>query len=438
MIEPKFEAAVGMSRKWDAHEAGREVAETAIQKLSRPPDFFLLFSTIHYEKHGGFQEFLDGVWDVLPKGTPLVGGTVAGFMNNYGVYVHGATALAVSYPNMDVAIGYGKNTKRNPKRAAHQSVEMIKNKLAGSQYKNKFLFNFVSGPELMRIPGQGYKKVINSGFMSRFIMLAFNTSQTIFQKGLGREDEIFEEITRILPNYSMLLGTSWDDYRGIHNYQFFNNNIFANSVLNLGISTDLDLDVCTNHGMKETGIKLKVTKLSRDKHIIHKINGQPARKELLHLLDWPQDFLSEKTMTRTILYYPISYKRSGREVPIVTPGFIRDSILVPCKIDGGNVSILTVSGKKLIDAAKDNLDFFNNIQPDFGLFSACITVLGTLGFKTDFIRKEMLKYFEEKPFILFWSAGEGTYSPKESITYANMSFNTAIFGHKNHSKDDFL
>ncbi len=82
MIEPKFEAAVGMSRKWDAREAGREVAETAIQKLSRPPDFFLLFSTIHYEKHGGFQEFLNGVWEVLPKGTPLIGGTVAGFINH--------------------------------------------------------------------------------------------------------------------------------------------------------------------------------------------------------------------------------------------------------------------------------------------------------------------------------------------------------------------
>ena len=48
-----------------------KVARTAIEKLSRPPDFFLLFSTIHYEKHGGFEEFLAGVWDVLPKGTPL-------------------------------------------------------------------------------------------------------------------------------------------------------------------------------------------------------------------------------------------------------------------------------------------------------------------------------------------------------------------------------
>ena len=107
-----------MSRKWDAREAGREVARDTIMKLDTPPDFFLLFSTIHYKDHGGFEEFLNGVYDVLPKGTPLVGGTVAGFMNNFGVYTQGTTALSVSSPDIDVAIGYGKNTKRSPKKAS--------------------------------------------------------------------------------------------------------------------------------------------------------------------------------------------------------------------------------------------------------------------------------------------------------------------------------
>ena len=129
MIESKLEAAVGMSRKWNARDAGKEVARSTIEKLSSPPDFFLLFSTIHYEKHGGFEEFLNGVWDVLPEGTPLIGGTVAGFVNNHGCYTRGATALAVSYKNMDVAIGVGKKIKRNPKKAArkcgHQHYHMI-------------------------------------------------------------------------------------------------------------------------------------------------------------------------------------------------------------------------------------------------------------------------------------------------------------------------
>jgi len=430
-MKSNVEAAIGMSRKWDAREAGREVAENTIKNLSRPPDFFLLFSTIHYEKYGGFQEFLNGVWDVLPEGTPLVGGTVVGFINNYGCYTRGTSALAVSTSDMDVAIGYGNNTKRNPKKAMKQCVGMIQKGFMKSTYRNRFLLNFVSGPELMKIPGQGYKKVVDSGFISRFFTLAFGMSQYIFQKGLGREDEVFEAAVRFFPDYHMILGTSWDDYRGLHNYQFFNDKIFTNSVVNLGISTSLDLDVCTTHGMRKTDIKFDITKLSKDKHVIHKINDRPARQELLRLLDWPNDFLNEKTMTKTILYYPMSLKRDGREVPIVTPGFLKESILVPCKIDDGEVSILTVSGKNLVDAAKDNLNFFKgNIRPEFGLFSTCVTILGTLGYKMDTIREEIIKYFNDKPFLLFWSAGEGTYSPTGNITYANMSFNTAVFGHK--------
>ena len=246
----KIETAIGMTRKWDAREAGREVAETAIKNLSRPPDFFLLFSTIHYEKNGGFQEFLDGVWDVLPKGTPLVGGTVTGFMNNYGCFSRGASALAVSNPSMDIAVGVGRNTKRNPHRAARQCAEMIHNGLKDSPYKNKFLLNFISGPVMPSIPGVGQKKYIRSGFISKFALQALGLSQALVQKGLGREDEIFEKTVQQLPDYQMLLGTSMDDYKGMKNYQFFNDKILTNAVVNLGVATDLDLG-CLYHTWDE-------------------------------------------------------------------------------------------------------------------------------------------------------------------------------------------
>jgi hypothetical protein len=42
----------------------------------------------------------------------------------------------------------------------------------------------------------------------------------------------------------------------------------------------------------------------------------------------------------------------------------------------------------------------------------------------------MLSYFKDKPFISFFCAGEGTYSPTSEIIYANMSFNTVVFGKK--------
>jgi hypothetical protein len=430
MNESEVEAAIGMSRKWDARKAGREVAETAISKLKEPPNFFLLFSTIHYEKNGGFQEFLNGVWDVLPTGTPLIGGTVAGFMNNYGCFSRGASALAVSYPSMDVAIGVGKNTKRNPHRAAKQCAAMIQDTLKKSPYKNKFLLNFISGPVMPSIPGVGQKKYIRSGFVSKFATQALGLSQATVQKGLGREDEIFEETSQQLPDYQMILGTSMDDYKGMRNYQFYNDTLLTNAVVNLGLATDLNFNVCTTHGMKETDLHFTITKLGASHHAICKINDKPAVPELLRLLDWPEGFLTEETMLHTILYYPISLKRRGREVPVVTPLIMKDYIFVPCIIDDGEVSILTVSGKDLINAVKENLAFFNEVRPEFGLCSTCMTILQTLGSKTNIIQEEIHKYFKDKSFLLFYSAGEGTFSPMKDITYANMSFNTAIFGHQ--------
>ena len=427
-MKTEVETAIGMTRKWDAREAGREVAETAIQHLNRPPDFFLLFSTIHYEKYGGFQEFLDGVWDVLPKGTPLVGGTVTGFMNNYGCFSRGASALAVSNPSMDVAVGMGRNTKRNPKKAAKQCAEMIQSRLKESAFENKFLLNFISGPVMPSIPGVGQKKYIQSGFVSRFATQIFGLSQTLLQKGLGREDEIFEETVQQFPDYHMILGTSMDDYKGIRNYQFFNENILTNAVVNLGIATDLNLNVCTTHGMKETDLHFTITKLGAGNHAILEINNKPAVPELLKLLHWPDGFLNEETMLHTILYYPISLRRHDRQVPVVMPMIMKNYIFAPCIIDDGEVSILTVSGKDLINAVKENLHFFDQMQPEFGLFSTCITILQTLGRRTTMLHEELSRYFNEKPFLLFYSAGEGTYSPGKDITYANMSFNTVVFG----------
>ena len=430
----EIDASLGMTRKWDARDAGREVARDAIQPLKNPPSFFLLFSTIHYQDHGGFDEFLKGIWDVLPKGTPLIGGTVPSFINNHGCFARGATALAVSYPKMDVVLGYGKNTKRNPKKAAQQAAEMIKSGFRTSSYSNKFIFNFVSGPEVIKIPGQGYKKVVDSGLSTKFILPAYGVSQYFFQKGLGREDEIFEEIVNLLPDSSMILGTAMDDNRGRSNFQFFNEKILTNSIVNLGIASNLDLNVCTTHGMSPSGIDFDITKLSRNGHIIHEINNKPAVEELNRLLKWPIGFLNEKTMTHTILYYPISLRRKGLEVPAVMTFILKNSILMPPVIDKGKVSILTVSGKKLVQAIQENLDYCGSLKPEFGLISTCTTILETLGYKIDMVKNELSDYFDDKPFIMFLSAGEGTYSKEKDITYANMSFNTAIFGReKNNS-----
>ena len=143
-------------------------------------------------------------------------------------------------------------------------------------------------------------------------------------------------------------------------------------------------------------------------------------------MNWPEDFLDDKTMLKTIPYYPLSLKRNNREVPVVMPLILRDSIVLPCLIDDGDVSVLTVDGKNLVDALKINLNHFRELQPKFGIISSCVTILETLGSETEILKEYMSNFFKDKPFLMFWCAGEGTYSPNNNITYANMSFNTAV------------
>jgi len=433
MIEPKFEASVGMSRKWDAREAGREVAESTIKNLNRPPNFFVLFSTIHYERYGGFQEFLNGIWDVLPKGTPLVGGTVRGFINNYGCFTRGATGLAVSSSQMDVSSGYGKNTKRNPKKAVKQCAIMIKKGLENSNYENKFLLNLISASEIPDVPPLGRKKIIEPGISTKAIMQLFGFSQYVLQKGHGRDDEVTEEMIRYFPDYFMLGGGTIDNGPGLTSFQFFNNLVLTNSVVSLGIKTQSNIDVLTTHNMKKTGIEFTVTKTSKDGRIIHEINGKPAFSELLRLLDWPKNFLNEDTWLKTTFYFPLGsfYNDSktcfGARVIGVVLG---ESLITTFRSKDPHACILTIDGRSLLEAIDKNLLSFPN-PPEFGLVASCTTRLETMGDKVYQERDRILRYFGDRPFIVFYSGGESTYSPQKGLNYVNMSFNSAIFWNEN-------
>jgi len=432
-MESGIEAAVGMSRKWDAREAGRETAETTIQNLSRPPNFFLLFSTIHYEKYGGFQEFLDGVWDVLPKGTPLVGGTVAGFMNNKGAYARGASSIAVSYPNMDVSVSCCKNIKRKPVRSTDIYTNILKDNLTKSTYENKFLLNLISGAELFNFPGEGQKKIIRSKSVSRVLPQFLKIIEKTTDKGFPKDDEILNNISKKLPDYSFLSGILVDDFKFLKNYQFYNDQVLNNNIVGMGLKTDIPFDVNTTHCMEEKDIHFKITKVGYGGRIIKEINNKPAWPEFLRLLNWDEETLmDEARFTKRMIYHPFGIKRDGRIYPAMTALVLGDYIMTAVKSNPGEeVSILNISGKLLLNAVKENLQKYSNLKPYFGIFSSCVTRLLTLGSKTKYVQNELKNYFQEKPFLVFYVSGEGTYSSKEKkLIDADMSFNSAIFGEK--------
>ncbi|PNX48938.1 MAG: hypothetical protein BV457_02735 [Thermoplasmata archaeon M9B1D] len=413
MLESKFEISVGMSRKWDARKAGREVAENAIKNLTRPPNFFLLFSTIHYEKHGGFEEFLSGVWDVLPKGTPLVGGTVAGFINSKGSFARGATSLAFSYPNMDIYCGIGRHVKRNPKSAAKSCANMIRNGLKKSRFKNKLLFEMISGPIFPSVPLFGEYRIIKDKKLSYVFALLSQASTSILLKGAARESETLNYLSEELEDFTILGGSSMDDCRYISNYQFYNEKVYSDALIGLGIQTDLKPTIKSASGLIPIGDKFEISKDMCWGHIICSIDDKPAVEKYLDVTKWPKTILDDRVYTKTI-YYPLgSVIDNDTIIPNVIALFVGDYIVLAHSLQSKKICLLTTSGKRLTDAVDTALQ---NIDNNFGFGVSCAIRMQTLGKNINIIQKKLKEKFNES-FLVIYTPGESVCIPDKNVCH---------------------
>jgi len=423
----EFQAGVGLSRSWDPEDAGEEVIVSALENLSKKPKFVLLFSTIHYAKERkGMKRFVNAAYDSLPEGTPLIGGTVAGFINNYGCFTRGATALAVYYPNMDVAIGIGRNTKRAPHLAAKQCAEMIKGRLKGSRYKNKFLFELVSGGKIPQFPGLGKRRVIKSGIISKIATTLAGISLIIFQRGVGREDEILDELVTQLKDFNIIGGSSMDDNNMLENYQFFANKTYTNALVALGIKTDLHITINTTYGLKTTNIRINITKKKGDERVIQEIDGIPAAEGFLNKMEWPNDFINERLYRKTF-FIPFGYEINGILFPNVIGLFLGNDIVCGFKIEKDELYLLSATGKSLVKSVDDNLKKFEDKNNLLAIIISCAARLETLGSNVFHVKEKLSNFFRETPFLLIFAGGEDTYSPNSRQRHVNESFNIASF-----------
>jgi len=369
MDKSKVETSVGMSRNWDAREAGREVARSTIEKLNSPPNFLLLFSTIHYEKHGGFEEFLNGVWDVLPSGTPLVGGTVAGFMNNQGCYTRGAVALAISNPSINVAIGVGRDTKRNPIHAVKKCVEMINKQ----NRKIDFYFEFVSGPIIPTFPGMGKRTVIKSKITGNLMLKAI---PTLFKANMGtdRADELLDNLVCCINN-PLIGAVCYDDGKLSKNYQFYNKEILKNAILLLGISSDFKPEFQTVTALKPRGIKIKV-EVEGDGRTVKKINGKSASSELFKVLNWKEISIRkvEKFYSQAF-YYPFCYHKKDKIHAAMLGLILGENIYFANKLESNELELFGLTGNKIISESKKI--FSKESKFIYGVI--CETYIETLG-----------------------------------------------------------
>ena len=418
-----LEANVFTSSNKDAEVAGKEVAEKISKKIKQKPTFALMFCTGHYEENNGLRKILDSVYNSLPPNTNLVGGNVAGFVTREGCYAKGVAVLTVSYPNMNISIGIGKNTKRNPKKAARQCSMMIKKGLKG-KYKTKIIFSLVSGAEMPHIPGLSDATNIKSKLFAKLMVSMFSFTQKTAQKGFGGEQEVLEEISKELPDFNLIHGSIMNSYTLENNYQFFNKEILTEAVVCLAIETDLNLDLRSAHGGEKTNISFKITDISKDRFFIKKINDKPALPEFLRLMNWTKESFEKEKLIDIIGRYPLTFEKNGKIFLRPIGAFIGNYIGAMSKLEKDEIFITKISEYDIIKSI-DEITVSDN--PQFGYMVSCIGRQGILGLKI-FQSQEVIKnYFKDKEFLLIYTAAEGTKRPQEELDYFNLTITSAIF-----------
>jgi hypothetical protein len=428
MEDEEFEVSVGMSRKWDAREAGREVAENTLKKLNHDPSFFLLFSTIHYEKHGGFEEFLNGVWDVLPKGTPLIGGTVAGFMNAEGCYTRGASAIAVSYPLMDIAMGIGKNTKRFPGLAGKICAKNLLKNVKESKYEYRVCLDLISGVTMPRIPGKKRIVVLRNKYLAGLSVFLLKISTTLFQKGVAREEDVLQSLLEILGKGSYIFGGSTvDDNNFSRSYQFAGNKILTESIVTFALSLNKKPSIHYGHGFEPTNQSFSDVKLNAWGRMIKKIDGEPAVEKYLKTLNWSDDLIDEENFHRRLIFNPLgSRDEDGFIHPFVPGAFLGNNYVTGCPIMGGEINLLNASGGNLLSAVEQVVSSSPK-NADFYFLTSCASRLETIGNSTYSIQKKLLEEIGDS-FLLIYTAGENFYVPNGSLKNLEVSFNLLTLG----------
>jgi len=413
-----FSASVGLSRSWEPFEAGEEIAINTLEKLEGRPNFFLVFPTIHFEKNNGFSKLLEGIFSQLNKNTPLLGGTVAGFINPKGCYTRGVTSLAIDDPTIDIAVGLGHNTKRNPKLAAEEFSKAIKKKPMENQ--NNILFLIMAGSTISETIFHR-KRYTHNPVISSILDKIYPLYSYIFQDGLGRESELLGTLSH---NFSeKMIGVSaWDDNMAFRNYQFFGNKVLKNSIVGLRLHFKYKPIIKYEIPLNIFSEKLKITKKDKLNYFINEINNEKATNVFFNELKIEKKYLTEELLRKITLYFPISVYEGNTLLGRVI-GLYSDNFLASMSSIGTNeIYISTTTGGNILNSFNKVLQ--GGEKANFVLGMSCAAILETLGSNVFEVRKIIEKKGINNFLILF---GGSEYFKTETAPISCQESSAVIF-----------
>jgi len=413
-----FEAAVEISREWDAYTAGQEVVASILKQLNGEPTFMLVYASTHYKKNGGFQKILDAIYKKIPSTTPITGGTVTGFLCSKGCFTRGVAVFAVRSDEIQVNTSCAHGVRRNPVRTAEKCAENLEKNVDLKSFQNRLLINIEPGPTMPVVPGMKHPLIVaKSGILAKLAPKLLILSTILLNKGMGRENELLDTFGNRIKNGLVVGGSSSDDNKYSDNYQFYFNKVFDDAFVVLDCTTNLNIITKAASAVRSPTEWFNISKASGLRHVIVKIAEKSALDIYTKAYRLKSDIVFEvRNVHRCFVFAPlVTIDKFGVQHARVPGTFYGKTIGVGHQIQTNSIGFASTSAADMIKTVEKVFDEENIRNSKSYVMFSCAVMLETLGDKVYNVFEKIQKQTNGKPYLLVFSGGEN-YRTSETLT----------------------
>jgi len=391
-----IKTAIGTSDNKDAFEAGSFACQQAIDNVGGQAELIIVFSSVSYDQ----EKMISGVRSVS-KEIPLVGCSDSGEITTNGPASEQVAVMALSADNIDFVIGVGLGADKDSYAVGMAAAKQVKEK---SVKELSLVMTFLDG-------------------------LAENGAAVVrgIQEVLGKDMPIVG-------------GSAGDDFLFKKTFQYYNDQIMTNAVINIGFSGEFFFGVGVRHGWKPIGLPMKVTEAKGSRII--KVNDRSALSIYEDYFGKKAEELIREPIARMAYTYPLGMSVKGSEELLIRDVVIANEqgeITCAAEIEeGSEIRLMLGEEERAIlaaqEAAKQALSQLKGVEPKAIFVFNCMARKKLLGAniknEIDAIQEVLGK---QVPMIGFYTYGEvapmaGEIGPKCFSVFHNETMTLMVLG----------
>lgn len=365
-------SAVGVSDGEDGYIVGARAAQEAITALGDAPiQLVIVFASVAYDQ----QKLIDGVRSVTGDAL-LVGTSTAGEITALGsTSRESAAVMLISSTTCTFVAAVGEHISADARAAGKRVADALRT--------------------------QTPMKLVSC--------MIFPDSLT------GNGADIIRGVEDSLGHgFSIVGGSSADDFRFEKTYQYLNGTVYSDAVVGVGILGQVHVGVGVRHGWLPVGVPRTVTKAEGS--VLYEIDGQPAIRmyeDYFGAAEVAQ--LRRERLAQLAVRYPLGMRTGlDGDVLIRDPLTVRDDGAIVCAAEvpqGVEIQLMLGNQDEAIrvaeDAALDACSYLPEKKPEAVIMFSCISRYKLLGAQTDAEITAVQKIIgKDTPLIGFYTYGE--------------------------------